>query len=495
MALRLVIAEKPSVAQTIAAALGVKEKKDGYIEGVGYLISWCVGHLVQLAEAAAYGEQYKKWSFDSLPILPEEWQYAVDPDKGKQFKTLKELMHRADVSEVINACDAGREGELIFRFVYEVAGCKKPMRRLWISSMEDGAIKAGFASLKDGRDYDALFASALCRAKADWLIGINATRLFSCLYGKTLNVGRVQTPTLKMLTDRDAAISHFQKEKYYHVRLDLSGAEAASERISDKAEADALKGACETETAVCVSLTREKKTAAPPKLFDLTSLQRETNRIFGYTAKQTLDLAQSLYEKRLLTYPRTDSSFLTDDMGGTAAGIIALLCEKLPFMAGADFTPEVAKVTDSKKVSDHHAIIPTMELAKADLTALPESERNILTLAGARLLMATAEPHVYEAVTAVFSCADHEFTAKGKAVIAAGWKEIERLYRATLKKKPDSDDENELVLDVPDFTEGQTFENPAAKVTEHETTPPKPHNDVIFCERKEWIGIEERSSA
>ena len=491
MALRLVIAEKPSVAQTIAAALGIKGKQDGYIEGGGYLISWCVGHLVQLAEAAAYGEQYKKWSFESLPILPEEWQYAVDPDKGKQFKTLKELMHRADVSEVVNACDAGREGELIFRFVYEVAGCKKPMRRLWISSMEDGAIKAGFASLKDGRDYDALFASALCRAKADWLIGINATRLFSCLYGKTLNVGRVQTPTLKMLTDRDAAISHFQKEKYYHVRLDLSGAEAASERISDKAEADALKGACETETAVCVSLTREKKTAAPPKLFDLTSLQREANRIFGYTAKQTLDLAQALYEKRLLTYPRTDSSFLTDDMGGTAAGIIALLCEKLPFMAGADFTPEVAKVTDSKKVSDHHAIIPTMELAKADLTALPESERNILTLAGARLLMATAEPHVYEAVTAVFSCADHEFTAKGKAVIAAGWKEIERLYRATLKKKPDSDDENELVLDVPDFSEGQTFENPAAKVTEHATTPPKPHNEASLLSAMERAGNED----
>ena len=488
MALRLVIAEKPSVAQTIAAALGVKEKKDGYIEGVGYLISWCVGHLVQLAEAAAYGEQYKKWSFDSLPILPEEWQYAVDPDKGKQFKTLKELMHRADVSEVVNACDAGREGELIFRFVYEAAGCKKPMRRLWISSMEDGAIKAGFASLKDGRDYDALFASALCRAKADWLIGINATRLFSCLYGKTLNVGRVQTPTLKMLTDRDAAISHFQKEKYYHVRLDLSGAEAASERISDKAEAAALKGACETETAVCVSLTREKKTAAPPKLFDLTSLQREANRIFGYTAKQTLDLAQALYEKRLLTYPRTDSSFLTDDMGGTAAGIIALLCEKLPFMAGADFTPEVAKVTDSKKVSDHHAIIPTMELAKADPDALPESERNILTLAGARLLLATAEPHIFEAVTAVFSCADTEFTVRGKTVISDGWKEMERRYRATLKDKPEAEDGENADVTLPELSEGQGFPNPAAKVTEHITTPPKPHSEASLLSAMERAG-------
>ena len=488
MALRLVIAEKPSVAQTIAAALGVKGKQDGYIEGGGYLISWCVGHLVQLAEAAAYGEQYRKWQLDSLPILPEEWQYAVDPDKGKQFATLKELMHRADVSEVINACDAGREGELIFRFVYEVAGCKKPMRRLWISSMEDGAIKAGFASLKDGREYDALFASALCRAKADWLIGINATRLFSCLYGKTLNVGRVQTPTLKMLTDRDAAISHFQKEKYYHVRLDLSGAEAASERISDKAEADALKGACEVGKAVCVSLTREKKTAAPPKLFDLTSLQREANRIFGYTAKQTLDLAQALYEKRLLTYPRTDSSFLTDDMGDTAAGIITLLCEKLPFMAGAGFTPDIAKVLDSKKVSDHHAIIPTMELAKTDLAALPESEKNILTLAGARLLSATAEPQIFEAVTAVFSCAGTDFTAKGKTVLSDGWKEIERRYRATLKSKPDPEDgENEGVT-LPELSEGQGFPNPAAKVTEHTTTPPKPHSEASLLSAMERAG-------
>ena len=491
MALRLVIAEKPSVAQTIAAALGIKGKQDGYIEGGGYLISWCVGHLVQLAEAAAYGEQYKKWSFESLPILPEEWQYAVDPDKGKQFKTLKELMHRADVSEVVNACDAGREGELIFRFVYEAAGCKKPMRRLWISSMEDGAIKAGFASLKDGRDYDALFASALCRAKADWLIGINATRLFSCLYGKTLNVGRVQTPTLKMLTDRDAAISHFQKEKYYHVRLDLSGAEAASERISDKAEAAALKGACETETAVCVSLTREKKTAAPPKLFDLTSLQREANRIFGYTAKQTLDLAQALYEKKLLTYPRTDSSYLTDDMEETAAKVIALLCGTLPFMAGMGFSPEIARVLNSKKVSDHHAIIPTMELAKTDLAALPESEKNILTFAGARLLFATAAPHSFETVTAVFSCAGADFTARGKAVLAGGWKDLERRYRATLKNKPEADDEDSADGTLPELAEGQGFDNPAAKVTEHDTTPPKPHNEASLLSAMERAGNED----
>ena len=516
----LVIAEKPSVAQTIAAALGAKEKKDGYIEGcgspvatskgqrpleapteptgeTGYLISWCVGHLVQLAEAAAYGEQYKKWSYDSLPILPQEWKYTVDPDKGKQFKTLKELMHRADVSEVVNACDAGREGELIFRFVYNQAGCNKSIRRLWISSMEDAAIKAGFADLKDGRDYDPLFASALCRAKADWLIGINATRLFSCLYHRTLNVGRVQTPTLKMLVDRDAAITSFKKEKYYHVRLALSGAEATSAKIHAAGEAETLKAACEASQAVCVSVVKEKKTAAPPKLFDLTSLQREANRIYGYTAKQTLDLAQSLYEKRLLTYPRTDSAFLTDDMGDTAAGVIALLCGKLPFMAGADFTPEVAKVLNSKKVSDHHAIIPTMELAKTDLAALPESEKNILTLAGARLLFATGKPHIFEAVTAVFSCAGADFTARGKTVLSDGWKGLERRYRATLKEKPDAEDGDNADVTLPDggrlpeLTEGQSFSNPAAKVTEHDTTPPKPHNEASLLSAMERAGNED----
>ena len=489
----LIIAEKPSVAATIAAALGAKEKKDGYIAGNGCLVSWCVGHLVQLAEAAAYGEQYKKWSYDSLPILPQEWQYAVASDKGNQFKILKDLMHRADVSEVVNACDAGREGELIFRFVYDVAGCKKPMRRLWISSMEESAIKAGFVSLKDGKEYDPLYSSALCRAKADWIIGINMTRLFSCLYGKTLNVGRVQTPTLKMLVDRDAAITTFKKEKYYHVRLSLSGVEAASAKIHAAEEAGNLKAACEAAQAVCTSVTREKKTVAPPKLFDLTGLQREANRIYGYTAKQTLDLAQSLYEKKLLTYPRTDSSYLTDDMGGTAAQIAALLAGKLPFMQGADFTPEISRLLDSKKVSDHHAIIPTMEFAKTDLAALPESERNILTLAGARLLMACAEPHIFEAVTAVFSCAGQIFTAQGKTVLAAGWKGLERRFMATLKKKADTEDdeENALSLDVPPFAEGQTFDNPQAAVTEHFTTPPKPHNEASLLSAMERAGNEE----
>ena len=488
--MKLIIAEKPSVAAAYAAALDVRERKDGYIEGGGYLISWCIGHLVGLSEAAAYGEQYRKWSYDTLPILPKEWQYTVAKDKDKQFNILKELMHREDVTEVINACDAGREGELIFRFVYEIAGCTKPMKRLWLSSMEEDAIRTGFSLLKDGADYETLYASALCRAKADWIIGINATRLFSCLYHHTLNVGRVQTPTLKMLVDRDAAITGFQKEPYYHVCLALDGVEAVSERIREKEKAEGLKTACERSQTVCTTVTREKKTLAPPKLFDLTLLQREANRIYGYTAKQTLDLAQALYEKRLLTYPRTDSNFLTDDMEGTAADIIELVGVKLPFMSGAVFTPEISRLLDSKRVSDHHAIIPTMALAKADPGALSESERNILFLVGARLLMAAAEPHVYEAVTAVFSCAGAEFTAKGRAVLAEGWKGIEKRFRTFLKKVPDAEDD-EAVLELPSFTEGQSFDAPPVRVTEHETKPPKPHTEDTLLSAMERAGNEE----
>lgn len=488
MSYTLVIAEKPSVAQNIAAALKVSGRKEGYIEGGGYLISWCVGHLVGLAAADAYGEQYVKWSYDTLPILPKEWQYTVAADKGKQFGILKELMHRADVSEVINACDAGREGELIFRFVYNEVRCKKPMRRLWISSMEADAIRAGFADLKDGADYDALYSSALCRAKADWIIGINATRLFSCLYHKTLNVGRVQTPTLKMLVDREAQIMSFKKEKYHIVRLDLDGTEAASARISDKEKAEELKDACRASSAVCVLVSREKKTVTPPKLFDLTTLQREANKLYGYTAKQTLDLAQALYEKRLLTYPRTDSSYLTEDMSETAASVATLLAAKLPFMKGADFAPDLSRVLDSKKVSDHHAIIPTTELEKTELSALPETERNILSLVGARLLFAAAAPNTYESVKAIFRCADTEFTATGKTVLCGGWKELERRYRDTLKQKPDDEDGDASTLTV---SEGMSFDNPAVSVTEHYTTPPKSHTEDTLLSAMERAGNED----
>lgn len=488
MSYTLVIAEKPSVAQNIAAALKVSGRKDGYIEGGNYIISWCVGHLVGLAAADAYGEQYTKWNYDTLPILPKEWQYTVAADKGKQFKILKELMHRTDVSEVVNACDAGREGELIFRFVYNVANCKKPMRRLWISSMEADAIREGFADLKNGADYDALYSSALCRAKADWIIGINATRLFSCLYHKTLNVGRVQTPTLKMLVDREAQIMSFKKEKYHIVRLDLDGTEAASARISDREKAEELKDACRASSAVCVSVNREKKTALPPKLFDLTTLQREANKLYGYTAKQTLDLSQALYEKRLLTYPRTDSTYLTEDMSETAASVAALLSVKLPFMKDADFTADLSRVLDSKKVSDHHAIIPTMELEKTELSALPETERNILSLVGARLLFAAAAPHTYETVKAIFRCTDTEFTATGKTVLCGGWKELERRYRATLKQKPDEEDGDVSTLTV---SEGQSFDDPGASITEHYTTPPKSHTEDTLLSAMERAGNED----
>ena len=485
--MKLVIAEKPSVARTIAAALGVTETKDGYMEGAGYVISWCIGHLVGLAEAAAYGDQYKKWSYDTLPILPEEWKFTVAPEKQKHFKTLKELMGRADVTEVVNACDAGREGEAIFRFVYNLAGCKKPMFRLWISSMEDAAIRSGFNRLGAGRDYDTLYYAALCRAKADWLIGINATRLFSTLYNHTLNVGRVQSPTLSLLVDRNEAVTHFKKEKFHTVRLTLDGAEAASPRIDRAEEAARLKTACEAAQAVCSSVRREKKTVAPPKLFDLTSLQREANKLYGYTAKQTLDLAQALYEKRLLTYPRTDSQFLTDDMGDTARSAAALLCGKLPFMQSATYSPDVARLLNSKKVSDHHAMIPTVEIEKADFSALPESERNILFLVGVRLLCAAANPFQYEAVTAVFECAGAEFTAKGRTVLSEGWKEIERCFRQSLKEQPEAEDDGPV---LPEFTEGQTFPQPAAAVKEQFTSPPKQHTEDTLLSAMEHAGSE-----
>ena len=348
--MQLIICEKPSVAAALSAALEIKMKKDGYIEGADFLVSWCIGHLAELSEPSCYGKCYEKWSLEALPILPETWQLTVSKDKEKQFSILKALLFRNDVTEVINACDSGREGELIFRFVMEKAGCKKPVKRLWISSMEESAIRKGFENLKDGTDYDRLYRSALCRAKADWLVGINATRLFSLLYNHTLNVGRVQSPTLKMLADRSEAITNFKKEKYYHVRLALGDAEAASEKFSSKEDAEKIVATCKGKSAVCTSITHEKKEALPPKLFDLTALQKEANRIFGYTAKQTLDLAQSLYEKKLLTYPRTDSNYLTDDMKETADKVILMLLSKLSFMKSIEFTPEITRLLNSKKV-------------------------------------------------------------------------------------------------------------------------------------------------
>lgn len=362
---KLVIAEKPSVAMSIAAVIGADERKDGYMEGGGYIVSWCVGHLAGLADATHYGD-FKKWRYEDLPILPQTWETVISPDKEEQFETLKNLMHRKDVTGLVCATDAGREGELIFRFVYEKAGCEKPFRRLWISSMEESAIRKGFDDLRDGHDYDPLYHSALCRAKADWLIGINATRLFSVLYNHTLNVGRVQTPTLSLLVERDNAIANFQKKKYYVVRIGDGTFEAASPPYTEKDEAEKLRRDCDGETAVCTSLIREEKTENPPRLYDLTTLQREANRLYGYTAKQTLDYTQSLYEKKLCTYPRTDSQYLTDDMLPTAENIVSGLFSTLDFAKGTDLSPDYSRILNSKKVSDHHAIIPTAEAVKTD---------------------------------------------------------------------------------------------------------------------------------
>ena len=478
MSFQLVIAEKPSVARSIAAVIGATEKQNGYWQGGGYLVSWCIGHLVSFAEAGQYDEKYCKWKYEDLPILPQPWQFIVPDEKKQQFEAVRALLNRPDVDSVTAATDAGREGELIFRLVYQMAGCTKPVKRLWVSSMEDAAIREGFANLRPDSDYDALYQSALCRAKADWLVGINATRLFSVLYHKTLTVGRVQTPTLKMLVDRDAKILRFQKEKYYTVGIHSGSLKADSGRIASMDEADTLKNACAGAPAICTSIKREKKTEQPPKLYDLTTLQREANRLFGFTAKQTLDYAQQLYEKKLLTYPRTDSQYLTEDMGQTVQHLVSALMGLLSFAQGLDLTPDVGRVLNSKKVSDHHAIIPTAEFAKQGFTGLAESECKLMNLVCAKLLCAVASPHEYETVTAVFSCAGNAFTAKGKTVLIPGWKEIDQRFRSTLK----ADTEEEVLNTLPELSEGQSL-SVVANISEHFTSPPKAYTEDICCER------------
>ena len=488
--MKLVIAEKPSVARSIAGVIGATEKHDGYLQGNGYLVSWCIGHLVSFADAGRYDERFKKWRYEDLPILPETWQYIIPNEKKQQFDTLRSLMERPDVTGLVCATDAGREGELIFRFVYQMAGCEKPFKRLWISSMEDSAIKDGFAHLKPGTDYDPLYQSALCRAKADWLVGINTTRLFSVLYHKTLTVGRVQTPILNLLVERDAKITNFKKEKYHIVHIGVGDADAVSSRFSDAGEANTVKAACAGAQAACASVTREKKTEQPPKLYDLTTLQREANRLFGFTAKQTLDYAQTLYEKKLLTYPRTDSQYLTDDMLPVAENLVSGLWELVPFAKGLNLSPQFDRILNSKKVTDHHAIIPTAAFVKQGFDGLAESERKLLSLICCKVLCAVAGPYVYEAVTATFTCAGKEFTAKGKTVLSPGWKEIDRRFRSSLKTDFDEDsDTQERTL--PELTEGQTFADVAASVTEHFTTPPKPYTEDTLLSAMERAGAED----
>ena len=485
--MKLIIAEKRSVAASIASALGATSRADGFYEGNNLLVSWCVGHLVSPMDAAGYDPCFRKWHFEDLPILPEPFRYVLTPGKEAAFENLRALMGRPDVDTIVNACDAGREGELIFRLVYEMAGCRKLVQRLWISSMEDSTIREGFSDLCPGADYEALYQSALCRQKADWLVGINATRLFSVLYHRTLNVGRVQTPTLAMLVERERKISQFQKEKYYVLRLEVNGAEAVSEKFSNSMEAERAAAACKESAVICNSVTREQKKEQPPKLYDLTTLQREANRLLGYTAKQTLDYAQSLYEKKLLTYPRTDSRYLTSDMAETASCAIHLAAKLPPFDSCSNFFPLVETMISDKDVSDHHAIIPTMEVEKADIKALPLGERNLFLLVCCKLLCASAEPYVYEAVTATFDCGGQSFTAKGKRILSEGWQEIDRIFRDSLKEKPMDEDSSTF----PNFTEGQNLDDAEVSVAERFTQPPKPYTEDTLLSAMENAGKED----
>jgi len=472
--LKLVISEKPSVAQSIATVIGAKQHGDGYLEGNGYLVSWCLGHLAELASADAYDEKYAKWRREDLPILPENWRFTVSGDKQKQFAILRSLMNRDDVDEVINACDAGREGELIFRTVYGMAGCSKPMKRLWISSMEDEAIRQGFADLKPGRDYDKLHQSALCRSKADWLVGINATRLFSVLYHRTLNVGRVMSPTLALIVQREAEISAFQPEPFYIVSLDCGGFTATGDKLKQKSEAEAVAAACRNNTATVRAVERKEKSEKPPALYDLTTLQRDANRLLGYTAQQTLDYLQSLYEKKLCTYPRTDSRFLTDDMEITVPALASIAAK----ICGTDAPKDLnaGQVCNSSKVSDHHAVVPTSGASNADSSALPAGEREILRLVSRQLLCAVGSAHQYAETAVTLDCAGYGFAAKGKTILVPGWK-------AYLQEQTDKP--------LPELKKGQNVPVPSAYVKEGKTLPPKHYTEDTLLSAMETAGAKE----
>lgn len=489
--MQLVIAEKPSVAKSIADVLGALDRQGGYFEGGGYLVSWCVGHLIELAEPESYGEQWKKWTYESLPVNPEHWQYEIKEDTKEQYDVLYGLLHDSRVDEVVCATDAGREGELIFRLVYEQAGCSKPMKRLWISSMEESAIREGFENLKPGSDYEHLYHSALCRQEADWLVGINGTRLFTVLYGgKVLKVGRVQTPTLAMLVERESKIMNFKKEQYFMAHILCGGVDAATERVDSKTEAENVAGACLNGQALVTSVAKEEKAVAPPKLYDLTTLQRDANRLFGFTAKQTLEYTQSLYEKKLCTYPRTDSQYLSDDMEQTARNVIEAIFGSILFEENMMFNPDIKRVLNSKKVTDHHAIIPTMEIAKADLAALPETERKILSLVANRLLCATGDKHLYETVKAELSCGNYTFTTSGKSVLKNGWKDFEDAYKRSFKTTEEKEQEDKK---LPELSEGQTFDGVQTKISEHYTNPPKHFTEDSLLSAMERAGNEDMS--
>ena len=477
----LIVTEKPSTAQSISKALGITKRRTGYLEGGNYLVSWCVGHLVELAPPGSYDPKLVKWSRADLPILPKTWQYLVSPGTQKQFEVLRSLMARPDVDSLICATDAGREGELIFRLVYHQCGCTKPFTRLWISSMEDAAIREGFNRLKPSTEYDALYKAALCRERADWLVGINATRLFSCLYGQPLNVGRVMTPTLAMTVSREAAIDAFRPEPFYLVQLQTGGCMASSERFKDKAQAEALLAECrQASQAVLQKTERKEKTEHPPALYDLTSLQRDANRLLGYSAQQTLDYTQALYEKKLVTYPRTDSRYLTEDMEPGLPDLVRQTAAH--FGVTGEIPIHTQQVINSKKVSDHHAILPTRSMANADLSSLPTGEAHILRLIAARLLAAVGEPYRYAETTMQMECAGTVFTAKGKTVLAEGWKAVERAVFGDVAQK-------KLEI-LPEVQEQETLPILNAQLKEGKTSPPKHYTEDTLLSAMETAGKE-----
>jgi len=490
----LVIAEKPSVAQSYAKNLSAYRREDGYLEGESGIVSWCLGHLAEYAQPEEYDPKYEKWQFDDLPILPEVWKLKVSKDKKKQFDVLKGLMNRSDVEYLVNGCDAGREGELIFQRVYDLAGCRKPVKRLWISSMEDAAIQKGFQTMKSEEEYKNLCMAAVCRAQADWLIGMNGTRAYTTRYFKRLVVGRVQTPTLAMLAERQERIEHFQKEAFYKVALTDGKLTVVSENIANEEAADLLAALCNGSTAVVTQMKKEDKKAFPPRLYDLTSLQREANRYFGYTAKRTLDMLQELYEEKLVTYPRTDSQFVTEDMKDSVEELVGKMPVLLPFVDYGQLGHGIKRVINNAKVSDHHAILPTKEAVEKGIADLPADKKNLMMLICQQLVQATGEEYLYEQTDITVKCQEHDFKARGKIPVQMGFKEVEKAFKHLyVKAEPVEGKEKETSIPA-GYEEGMRLFPVKADKTTHYTSPPKPFNEDTLLAAMETAGNKEFDS-
>ena len=490
----LVIAEKPSVAQSYAKNLSAYKREDGYLGGESCIVSWCLGHLAEYAQPEEYDPKYEKWQFDDLPILPEAWKLKVSKDKKKQFEVIKTLMNRSDVEYLVNGCDAGREGELIFQRVYVLAGCRKPVKRLWISSMEDAAIQKGFQTMKSEEEYKNLCMAAVCRAQADWLIGMNGTRAYTTRYFKRLVVGRVQTPTLAMLAERQERIEHFQKEAFYKVALTDGKLTVVSENIANEEAAELLAALCNGSTAVVTQMKKERKKSFPPKLYDLTSLQREANRYFGYTAKRTLDMLQELYEEKLVTYPRTDSQFVTEDMKDSVEELVGKMPVLLPFVDYGQLGHGIKRVINNAKVSDHHAILPTKEVVEKGIADLPADKKNLMMLICQQLVQATGEEYLYEQTDITVKCQEHDFKARGKIPVQMGFKEVEKAFKQLcVKAEPVEEKEKETSIPA-GYEEGMRLFPVKAEKTTHYTSPPKPFNEDTLLAAMETAGNKEFDS-